>query len=228
MNDKIELIIFDCDGVLVDSEIIGIDLTLSLLQQQGVDIDFAEFTRAYSGLAWDALIAKISVEKGVVVSPDIHQQFYPQLMAAFADRLVSIEGTHDVVAQIAGKKCICSNSGTAQLDAMLSQVGLKAFFAPHIYSAMDLGPGRSKPQPDIFLHAAEMMHARPAYTLVIEDSVHGVMAAKKAGMYVVGFTGGGHTTPDHQARLTAAGAARVIDHMSRLPIEIERFRQQIA
>lgn len=228
MKDNVELIIFDCDGVLVDSEIIGIDLMLSLLEAQGVAMNFTEFTRDYSGLALDELIAKVRAEKGVAISPDLQQQFYPLLMTALAERLVSIEGTHELLANLPTAKCICSNSAMAQLDTMLRQVGLNAFFAPHIYSAAELGPGRSKPQPDIFLHAAEKMRATPAHTLVIEDSVHGVMAAKRAGMYVVGFTGGAHTTPDHQARLLAAGADAVTDAMSHLPEEIDRFRRHIA
>ncbi|MCS3430999.1 HAD family phosphatase [Klebsiella sp. BIGb0407] len=225
MSNTLDLIIFDCDGVLVDSEIIGIQLTVSLLNQQGVDIDVGKFTRLYSGLAWEALIEQVRRDTGITLSATIGQHFYPQLMAAFATRLKRIDGSLEVISNITTPKCICSNSGCEQLDYMLTLVGLKSLFAPDIYSAMDLGPGRGKPEPDIFLHGAQQFNAQPANTLVIEDSVHGVMAAKRAGMYVVGFTGGAHTTPDHQSRLMTAGADVVIDSLYRLPEEIERFQQ---
>ncbi|MFS2222205.1 HAD family hydrolase [Pantoea sp. B65] len=228
MNNKLDLIIFDCDGVLVDSEIIGIQLTLSLLGQQGVDIGFDEFIAGYSGLAWDELINKVRAEKGVSITESIHQEFYRLLLESFAEKLTRIAGTEEVISTLPTSKCICSNSGSEQLEYMLTLVGLKHLFAPNIFSAVDLGPGRSKPQPDIFLHAAQVLHALPGNTIVIEDSVHGVMAAKRAGMYVIGFTGGAHSDRHHQARLESAGASVVIDSMYLLPAEIDRFRHRAA
>lgn len=222
----LDLIIFDCDGVLIDSEIIGIRLTVSLLNQHGVDIDVAGFTRLYSGLDWDALIGRVRQDSGVSLPANIGEDFYPRLMAKFASELERIAGSMEVVSTIATPKCICSNSGSEQLDTVLTQVGLKNLFAPHVYSARDLGAGRGKPEPDIFLHGARQFNARLGNTLVIEDSVHGVMAAKRAGMYVVGFTGGAHTTPDHASRLIAAGADVTIDSLYRLPEEVERFRRR--
>lgn len=226
MSNTLDLIIFDCDGVLVDSEIIGIKLTVSLLNQQGVDIDVAKFTRLYSGLVWEALIEQVHRDTGVRVSASISQHFYSQLMTAFATDLERVAGSIEVISNITTPKCICSNSGSEQLDYMLTQTRLKSLFAPYIYSAQDLGPGRGKPEPDIFLHGAQQFNAQPVNTLVIEDSVHGVMAAKRAGMYVVGFIGGAHTTSDHQSRLITAGADVVIDSLYQLPEEIERFRQR--
>lgn len=223
MKDGMPLIIFDCDGVLVDSEIIGIELTVSLLNEQGVDIGHDEFTHRYSGLAWDELIEQVRTDKGVTIAPHLRQAFQPLLMNAFADRLVSIAGVRETLSQIALPRCICSNSSAEQLDFMLTKVDLKSLFTPHIFSAVDVGPGRGKPWPDIFLHAAQVMNIAPSHTLVIEDSVHGVTAAKKAGMFVVGFTGGAHTTPSHRTRLFDAGADRVIDAMPQLIAEIRRF-----
>lgn len=226
MKDSVSLIIFDCDGVLVDSEIIGIELTVSLLNDQGVNIGLDEFTHRYSGLAWDELIDQIRTDKGVTIAPHLRQAFHPLLMNAFADRLVSIDGVRETLSQIALPRCICSNSSAEQLDFMLTKVGLKPLFTPHIFSAVDLGPGRGKPRPDIFLHAAQVMNTAPENTLVIEDSVHGVTAAKRAGMFVVGFTGGAHTTPDHRTRLFDAGADQVIDRLPQLIAEIRHFEQR--
>ncbi|MFP1785912.1 HAD family hydrolase [Lonsdalea quercina] len=226
MTDRVDLIIFDCDGVLVDSEIIGIELTVSLLNQHGVNIGLDEFTHRYSGLTWDELLDQIRVHKGVTIPPHIRQAFYPQLMAAFADRLVSIAGVRETLSQIPLRRCIGSNSSAEQLDYMLTRVGLKSLFAPYIFSAVDLGPGRGKPRPDIFLHAAQVMNTAPKQTIVIEDSVNGVAAAKSAGMFVVGFTGGAHTTPSHRTRLIDAGADRVIEAMPQLIGEIRRFEHR--
>lgn len=226
MKDSVSLIIFDCDGVLVDSEIIGIELTVSLLNEQGVNIGLDEFTHRYSGLAWDELIDQIRTDKGVTIAPHLRQAFHPLLMNAFADRLVSIAGVRETLSQLALPRCICSNSSTEQLDFMLTKVGLRPLFTPYIFSAVDLGPGRGKPRPDIFLHAAQVMNAAPENTLVIEDSVHGVTAAKRAGMFVVGFTGGAHTTPDHRTRLFDAGANVVIDRLPQLIAEIRHFEQR--
>lgn len=225
MNNRPELIIFDCDGVLVDSEFLGIKLAISLLSQHGAELSLNEFTAGYSGLAWNDLIEKVRVEKGVAVPEEIHQQFYPQLLASFAADLRRIEGTLEVISQIDTAKCICSNSSVEHVEYVLSLTGLKPLFEKDIFSAADLGAGRAKPQPDIFLHAAERLRATPANTLVIEDSAHGVMAAKAAGMFVVGFTGGAHADASHQQRLLSAGADRVINAMSQLPAEIRRFSQ---
>ncbi|MFN7093666.1 MAG: HAD-IA family hydrolase, partial [Allorhizobium sp.] len=89
--------------------------------------------------------------------------------------------------------------------------------APHIYSAKDLGADRVKPKPDIFLHGAKQFNVSPSKCIVIEDSVHGVHAAREAGMRVIGFTGASHTYPSHADRLTDAGAETVIARMQDLP-----------
>ncbi len=223
MNRPLDLIIFDCDGVLVDSEIIGINLTRSLLQQYGVTIGFNEFCIEYSGLSWDILIDKVREQKGVIIPASINQTFFPSLFTLFREKLTRIAGTLEVISTLSIPKCICSNSSSEQLEFMLSLVGLESMFNGGIFSAVDLGPGRGKPQPDIFLHAAQMLHAAPENTLVIEDSVHGVTAAKSAGMFAIGFIGGAHTYPQHREKLLAAGADVIIDSMFQLPAEIAHY-----
>lgn len=221
--NKPELIIFDCDGVLVDSEFLGIKLAISLFSQQGAEISFEEFTAGYSGLAWNDLIEKVRTEKGVAIPVDISQQFYPQLLSSFADNLRRIDGSWQVISQITTPKCICSNSAKDHVEYVLTLTGLKPLFTTDIFSAVDLGPGRAKPQPDIFLYAADKLQAQPANTLVIEDSLHGVMAAKAAGMFVIGFTGGAHTYPGHRQTLLSGGADKVVSSMYQLPEEIAVF-----
>lgn len=226
MSSVLDLVIFDCDGVLIDSEIIGITLTLKLLEDHGVHIDFNEFSSRYSGLTWDELIESIRSRKGVALPASIRDSFHAALLAAFDTSLKRIDGTPEVLGSLNLPYCICSNSSASQLDYSLSLVGLKHFFSERIFSAVDLGPGRAKPQPDIFLHAAKVLHADPAHTLVVEDSVHGVTAAGRAGMTVIGFTGGAHTYPQHAEKLLAAGAWSTIASMHQLPDEIARFRDR--
>ncbi len=103
---------------------------------------------------------------------------------------------------------------------MLTKVGIKDAFGPHVYSAKDLGADRVKPKPDIFLHGAAQFNANPERCIVIEDSVHGVHAARAAGMRVIGFTGASHTYPSHADRLSDAGAETVIARMNDLPAVI--------
>ena len=100
---------------------------------------------------------------------------------------------------------------------MLTRVGYFKLFAPNIFSAKDLGADRVKPKPDIFLHGAEKLGVSPSRTVVVEDSIHGVHAARSAGMRVIGFTGASHSYPSHADHLTDAGAETVISRMSDLP-----------
>ncbi|MFK3704756.1 HAD family hydrolase [Klebsiella sp. NPDC088457] len=221
-----ELVIFDCDGVLIDSEIIGINLTLRLLESHGVTMGFHEFASEFSGLSWDELIDKVRDRQGVAVPASINGTFYALLQEEFAQKLTRTDGTLEVLRSLDFPKCICSNSSSSQIDYALTLVGLKPLFPGGVFSAVDLGPGRAKPQPDIYLHAARVMNAAPENTLVIEDSVHGVTAASRAGMAVIGYIGGAHTYPLHGEKLRAAGAGVIIQSMYQLPAEIARFISQ--
>jgi len=217
MSEMPELIIFDCDGVLIDSEIIGINLTLKLMATYGVRIDFNEFSAELSGLSWHELIDKIQERNGVILPESLYDTFKVLLLKQFAEKLTSTPGTLEIIQSLPFPKCICSNSSRDQLAYSLSLVGLSKFFSQRIFSAIDLGPGHAKPKPDIFLHAANVLKAAPENTLVIEDSVHGVTAACRAGMRVIGYIGGAHSYPLHELKLISAGATQVIDSMSKLP-----------
>ena len=129
----------------------------------------------------------------------------------------AIDGAREAVMWVRGKRCICSNSGTARLESTLRRTGLLPFFHGAVFSAADMPSGRPKPAPDVFLHAAQTMGADPRETFVIEDSVHGVTGARAAGMRVIGFTGASHTHPGHADLLTEAGAETVIRRWKDFP-----------
>ena len=212
MND-IELVIFDCDGVLVDSEIIGTRIEAELLAANGYTISVERLTKRFSGMSWKDILQAVEKERGLKLTDSLLDKVETVLDTRLPAEVHAIDGVRDVLSSLKYKRCICSNTKLSRVDAMLTRVDLKGFFAPDIFSAKDLGEGRSKPKPDIFLHGAERMGVRFSRTVVVEDSVHGVQAARCAGMRIVGFTGGSHTYPDHARRLREAGAHVVIPHM---------------
>ncbi len=212
-----DLVIFDCDGVLVDSEIIGIKKTIEVLNNYGCTISREEYLSSYCGLDWNGLMSRIKKDYCITVPERAKYHFLESLHLSFKHELKRIDGTLEVISQLCLPKCICSNSGIAQIHMMLNLVGLEPFFTNTVFSAAELGSGRTKPAPDIFLAAAEYFQVSPSRTLVIEDSVPGVTAAKAAGMFTVGFTGGAHTYPLHGEKLRVAGADVVISSIYELP-----------
>lgn len=212
-----DLIIFDCDGVLVDSEIIAAQVESRLLTEAGYPISVQEMGERFAGMTWRNILLQVEKESDIPLSASLLDKSEKLLDARLARDVKVIEGVKFALARLTEQRCICSNSSSQRLDMMLEKVGLKPYFAPHIYSAKDLGPDRVKPKPDIFLHGAAQFNVSPARCLVIEDSVHGVHGARAAGMRVVGFTGASHSYPSHADRLTDAGAETVISRMIDLP-----------
>lgn len=220
---KPELILFDCDGVLVDSEILAAEVGAATLVEAGVPITTEDLCIHYAGMEWRAIIQALETLHSVTLPEALFAESNARLDAVLAARLVAIEGTHDLLQQLSGPRCICSNSSSDRLMVELTRTGLLDFFGPHIYSAMDLGPGRTKPQPDVYLHGAAQFDADPAHCLVVEDSVHGVTAARRAGMTVIGFTGAGHSYPGHGDRLRNAGASCIAATMPELLNRLNNF-----
>lgn len=219
-----DLILFDCDGVLVDSEIIAAEVESKLLREAGFEITAEEMCVRFAGLDWKSILLTIEKEAELPISASLIDKSEKLLDRALAQRVKLIEGVKFALAKITEQRCICSNSSSQRLDMMLTKVGLKPYFAPHVYSAKDLGPDRTKPKPDIYLHGAAAFNVDPSRCLVVEDSVHGVHAARAAGMRVIGFTGGSHTYPTHADRLTDAGAETVISRMVELPQMVEALK----
>jgi HAD superfamily hydrolase (TIGR01509 family) len=219
-----DLILFDCDGVLVDSEIIAAEVESKLLRDSGFDITAEDMCIRFAGMDWKSILLTIEQEADIPVSAQLLDKSEKLLDATLSRRVKMIEGVRYALAKITEQRCICSNSSSHRLDLMLTKVGLKPYFEGHIYSAKDLGPDRTKPKPDIYLHGAKQFRVDPSRCLVVEDSVHGVHAARAAGMRVIGFTGGSHTYPTHADRLTDAGAETVISRMVELPEMVEALK----
>jgi HAD superfamily hydrolase (TIGR01509 family) len=212
-----DLVIFDCDGTLVDSEVIAARVDTELLAEAGVEIEIEDFIPRYAGLTFTETVLKIEEEYKVPLQASIIDRAKEILDRRLAAQVQEIEGARAAVLGVRGPRCVCSNSAPERLQAMLERTGLLPLFGANVFSARDLPSRKPKPAPDIFLHAAEKMGADPANSFAIEDSTHGIVAARRAGMRVIGFTGGAHSWPGHADALTEAGAETVIRRWADLP-----------
>jgi HAD superfamily hydrolase (TIGR01509 family) len=215
-----ELVIFDCDGVLVDSEIIAAQVESKLLTEAGYPISPEEMGERFAGLTWKDILFAVERDSNIPLSASLIDKSEALLDQRLSREVLAIEGVAQAIAKIGGKRCICSNSSKARLEMMLKRTGLAPLFGEHVYSAKDLGENRTKPKPDIFLHGASRFGVDPSAVVVIEDSPHGVHGARAAGMRVIGFTGASHSYPGHADKLTDAGAETVIARMSDLPTTV--------
>ena len=209
-----ELIIFDCDGVLIDSEAIASRTDAECLADIGIKMAAEEIMDRYVGISTASMLADIEARSGRVLPADFAETLRRCVAAAFEAELRPMDGVEAVLSALRCRICVASSSTPERLRHSLSLVGLLRYFDPHVFSATQVT--RGKPAPDLFLFAAARMEMSPAACLVVEDSVAGVRAAIAAGMRVVGFCGGGHCRVGHRARLLDAGASAVFDHMREL------------
>src|SRR4051812_20466208 len=202
-----DLVIFDCDGVLVDSELIGCRVEADLLANIGIPISADEIMGRYVGLSEAAMFADLEARYGRQLPADLAEKLRERIAAAFDAELAAMPGIEGALSAISSARCVASSSKPERLRHTLTITKLLQHFEPHIFSAVQVA--RGKPAPDLFLFAASHMKATAKACTVIEDSVAGVRAAIAAGMRVIGFTGGSHCGPGHSARLREAGAATV-------------------
>ncbi|HTC83947.1 MAG TPA: HAD family hydrolase [Rhizomicrobium sp.] len=213
----ISAIIFDCDGVLVDSEVLALEVELAILADQGLNFEREDYVTRFMGLSHEAFHDVIDAEAqkriGRPISDTIREELARRLRQTMIARLTAVPGAVAAVSGTSLLKAVASSSTKEGLERKLRQVGLWSHFEPHVYSADHVA--NAKPAPDLFLHAAEKLGVRPDECLVLEDSVNGVVAGRAAGMRVWGFLGGGHVH-DRQfqdrfgARLNQAGAERLV------------------
>jgi len=210
-----KLIIFDCDGVLVDSERLTNQVFIDMLAVEGVNITLQEVMENYVG---------IPLQDGITLLEKLHQfklpesfisEFNQQSMAVLESDLQLISGVEKVIRNLQIPFCVASNSRTEKVRAMLKITGLIDYFNGKIFTASQVK--HPKPAPDIYLYAARAFNIAPSDCLVIEDTSVGVTAAKVAGMTVLGYAAQTSTT-----RLLAAGAHDVFTDMRKLPMLIQQ------
>lgn len=218
-----DLIIYDCDGTLIDTETIYAELNLAAYHRLGLTHWTLEsYVDAMVGVPVSEGRKIIEAEYGRPLPPDFDEAIERAAQARMASDLAALPGVREAVARIEGPRCVASSTSMAPLRRNLTTAGLLDLFDPHVFSASQVA--RGKPHPDVFLFAAERMGVAPARCLVIEDSVPGVLAARAAGMAVVGFTGVAHDKPRTAARLREAGALAVIDHHDQWPELVRSLR----
>ena len=211
------LLIFDCDGVLIDSEMIACRAEAACLAALGIGIAADELLDRYLGIGLATMLADLEARLGATLPPlpaDLADTLRQAVAVAFDAELRPMPGIHSVLRALTGPRCVASGSAPERLRHSLGLTGLLPHFDPHIFSATQVA--RGKPAPDLFLFAAQRMQAATDACLVIEDSVAGVQAAVAAGMRVIGFTGGSHCRPDHADRLRAAGVSALCGDMRAL------------
>jgi HAD superfamily hydrolase (TIGR01509 family) len=210
-----QLIIFDCDGVIVDSEMIGCRTEAAVFTAAGFPIEAEEIRRRFIGMSFKDQIQILERERGWRLPEALIEEVRQQNTKAFAAALAPIPGIVDALDRITAPVCVASSSLPQRIRHSLGVVGLVDRFHPHLFSSAMVA--RGKPAPDLFLYAARAMGAEPGGCVVVEDSVYGIEAALAAGMRAFGFSGGSHCDRDHAARLTDSGAHLVFDDMRRLP-----------
>jgi HAD superfamily hydrolase (TIGR01509 family) len=219
-----DLIIFDCDGVLVDSEVISCRAHAETLTRHGYPITAEQVFDRFLGRSTRQANSEVEAELGRALPDDFHIQLQDELFQSFEADLEAVPHIHTALDGITQAVCVASSGSQQRMSVTLGRAHLYERFAPNIFSASQVVNG--KPAPDLFLFAASQMNVPAERCLVIEDSVPGVTGGRAAGMTVLGFHGGSHCRPGYGDRLRAAGAAAVFDDMRELPVLIAQMGQK--
>jgi len=207
---RFDLVIFDCDGVVVDSERIVHDVFGAFIRSLGVQLSDSELHQRFLGLRLTECMRVVEDLRGAPVPAGALEGYIADRDRVLREQVTPMKGIRAVLEGLTIPFCIASSGGYDKMNITLGTTGLMPFFEGRLYSAVDVP--RGKPAPDVFLYAAERMGAVPARTAVIEDSVNGVLAGCAAGMTVFGFAG---LTPAE--KLSEAGAERTFTEMQALP-----------
>jgi HAD superfamily hydrolase (TIGR01509 family) len=218
ITEQIELVIFDCDGVLVDSEPIANQILLQLLQESGIEMTLQQVLEHFLGRSMQQCLHTITQMLGRPPPTTFAEDYRARTTAAFQSQLQQVAGIDAALAALPMPYCVASSSDHARIRTTLNIVGLLPRFEGRLFSVTEVAQG--KPAPDIFLHAARTLGVAPSSCLVIEDTPTGVAAGVAAQMTVFGYAA---LTPG--ALLLAAGAHRIFSDMSQLPQLIGRARQ---
>jgi HAD superfamily hydrolase (TIGR01509 family) len=204
VHGPFELVIFDCDGVLVDSERLSVRVETEYLAELGWPLTEAEIVERFMGQSDEYMDEAIEAQLGSRLPGDWKEQFQRRYREAFAASLVPVDGVVEALDQITAATCVASSGSHDKLRFTLRHTGLYERFEGRIFSGYEVA--NNKPAPDLFLHAAARMGAEPARCAVVEDTLYGLMAARAAGMRAFGYAGG-LSSPDR-----LAGEATVVFH----------------
>jgi HAD superfamily hydrolase (TIGR01509 family) len=217
-----DVIIFDCNGVLVDSELIAASVTADELTRAGVPISSELVMRYFFGRRPADIIAAVEATTRRRLPANFETTVARATLKRLRTELRAVPHAAHALTWLRGPKCVASSSPRDRIFASLEATDLLRFFDSHLFSASDVAVG--KPAPDLFLHAASRMKVAPARCIVVEDSPVGVAAAAAAGMSAVGFVGGSHAGANFGQDLMAAGARAIVADMRHLKGTIVSLR----
>lgn len=204
------VVIFDCDGVLVDSERLAARAMCNVLAGAGLSISPDELMRFCVGLSQRDILAAVADRLGRPVPEAVMPALWPATRALFAAELAAMPGVAEVLHALELPVAVASSSPPERIAFSLERAGLHGHFGDNVFSSAMVA--RGKPAPDLFLHAARRMGVPAASCVVVEDSIAGTLAARAAGMRVLGFVGGSHSDAGLAERLRQAGATVIIPH----------------
>ncbi|MEQ1823295.1 MAG: HAD family phosphatase [Fimbriimonadaceae bacterium] len=213
-----EAIIFDCDGVLIDSEVIANQAERDYFAEFGLDLTTDEFMARYVGLSFKDMVADMQPRVERALPDDLEVVINRLINEAFTGNLKAMPGIESLVQAVSVPIAVASSSSVERLEFTLKLTGLRAWFGEHVYSSSMVIHG--KPAPDLFLLAASRLGIAPHKCLVIEDSPLGVTGANAAGMTVYGFVGGSHCKSGRADALIASGAEKVFTRLADLQHEL--------
>lgn len=194
---NIELIIFDCDGVLIDSEIISQRVLLHMLKGLNADVPLEYFNAHFLGYSFDHVKKKILDDFLITLPNDFSEHYQQALMNEFATELTPTDQLNWALIQLNTPYCVATSSSPQRVNRALAITQLTHYFPNCVFTASEVEKG--KPAPDLFLHAAKKMNVQPENCLVIEDSPAGIQAAQSANMHIIHYTGASHLNPTTHA-----------------------------
>ncbi|MFT3987809.1 HAD family hydrolase [Aestuariivirga sp.] len=187
---RFELVIFDCDGVLVDSEMLSASVLMGMMQEEGLPVTTETFQRDFLGRSFASAATRVLERFGRPLPDDFQMRYRARLLAKMEKELKPMAGVKEVLDNMTAPYCLATSSSIERLTVSLAATGLAPYFEGRCFTAAQVKNG--KPAPDLFLHAAARMGADPSACLAIEDSEMGIRAAQAAGIAVWHFAGGAH------------------------------------
>jgi HAD superfamily hydrolase (TIGR01509 family) len=216
------VVIFDCNGVLVDSEPIAAEVAARELTRVGIPLTPELVSHCFFGRRPSDMFAAVEAATGRKLPKDFAASVAAATLRRFRSELRVMPHAAHALTWLRGPKCVASSSTLDRIRVSLETTGLTRFFEPHLFSASDVA--RGKPAPDLFLHVAARMNVAPADCIVVEDSPAGIAAATAAGMTSIGFVGGSHSGASLGQQLIAGGAHTIIADMRQLKATIVDLR----
>ncbi|TDN68518.1 HAD family hydrolase [Paraburkholderia sp. BL10I2N1] len=212
-------LICDCDGVLVDSEVIADHVLLDTLSTTFPGIDFQPVVKTAFGQQTSRFLEGVQSRFNVMLPADFLETVEHNVELALASSLSAVHGVREALQRVALPAAVVSNSRMTRVTASVRRAGLTEIFAGRIFSAEQVA--RPKPYPDVYLLAAQQLGVEPTRCLVVEDSIAGLNAARAAGMKTIAFVGASHIPDGYADVLRNMGISRIMEHMDELPALVE-------